>query len=88
MPAPPANSVIKIFFEDAETAQTVYRSIKPDDKPLPKGLLVETSVEGSTITVSVDCSRGLASLLATVDDILRMAALSEKVYKTMKTTNI
>lgn len=84
LPAPPAKSVVRMVFEDAETAQAVYSSIKPDDKPLPKGLEVETSLDGNTVVVTVECRRMLASLLATLDDVLSMAALSEKIYKMLK----
>ncbi len=80
MHGPLIRSVIRVDFEDSEKAHVVYSSIKPDNKPLPQGLHLEAIVEGATVVVNVECSRGLESFLATIDDLLRMMALSEKVY--------
>ncbi|MCS7129569.1 MAG: KEOPS complex subunit Pcc1 [Candidatus Caldarchaeum sp.] len=72
-----------MVFEDEAKASVVYGSIKPDDKPLPPGLMVETRLDGATVVVEVECSRGFASFLATLDDILSSASLSEKVSKAL-----
>lgn len=76
--------VVKIIFADTDTAASVYGAIKPDDKPVPEGLEVETKLEGCVVESTINCERGLASFLATVDDIFRMAALAEKTHKTVK----
>ncbi|MCS7137395.1 MAG: KEOPS complex subunit Pcc1 [Candidatus Caldarchaeum sp.] len=84
MQPPQVRSSVKIRFKTAEEAAIVARALKPDDKPLPEGLEVETTHRGSEIIVEISCSRGLPSFLATVDDILRMAAVSEKVLRTSR----
>jgi tRNA threonylcarbamoyladenosine modification (KEOPS) complex Pcc1 subunit len=76
--------VVRIIFADRDTAVSVYGAIKPDDKPVPEGLEVETRLEGRVVESTISCERGLASFLATVDDIFRMAALAEKIHKTVK----
>jgi hypothetical protein len=76
--------VVRIIFADRDTAVSVYGAIKPDDKPVPEGLEVETRLEGCVVESTISCERGSASFLATVDDIFRMAALAEKIHKTVK----
>lgn len=81
MQHPVIKSSIEIRFETAEEAEVVFRALKPDDKPVPPGLEVETKRIENTVVVEIICSRGLASFLATVDDVLRMASVSEKVLQ-------
>ncbi|MEM4334629.1 MAG: KEOPS complex subunit Pcc1 [Candidatus Caldarchaeum sp.] len=83
MKKPLIKSVVRMVFEDEETASTVYHSLKPDDKPLPTGLSVDTKLEGRAVVVEVECTRGFASFLATLDDVLGSASLSERVYRTV-----
>ncbi|MEM0383765.1 MAG: KEOPS complex subunit Pcc1 [Candidatus Caldarchaeum sp.] len=83
MKKPLIKSVVRMAFEDEEKASTVYHSLKPDDKPLPTGLSVDTRLEGRDVVVEVECTRGFASFLATLDDILSSAGLSERVYRTV-----
>lgn len=76
--------VVRIIFTDTSTAESVYGAIKPDDNPLPEGLEVDTRLDGCIIESVIVCERGLPSFLATVDDIFRMAALAEKIHKTLR----
>ncbi|MDJ0271929.1 MAG: KEOPS complex subunit Pcc1 [Candidatus Caldarchaeum sp.] len=78
-------SRITISPKNSQDAEAIYNSLKPDDKPLPRGLFVETRLENNMVVVDIVCERGLASFLATVDDILRSAALSEKAAETLRT---
>jgi len=80
---PIIKSSIEIRLRTAEEAEVVSRALKPDDKPVPPGLEVETKQLDNTVVVEIFCSRGFASFLATVDDVLRMAAASEKVLQSI-----
>ena len=64
-----------------EEAKTVYQALEPDNKPLPKGLELNTKLEGRRVVFEVRCGRPIMSLLATLDDILRMSALAENIAK-------
>ncbi|MCS6784040.1 MAG: KEOPS complex subunit Pcc1 [Candidatus Caldarchaeum sp.] len=76
---PVIKSLIRIRFKDPEEASIVARALKPDDKPLPEGLQVETKHSGNEVVVEIVCHRGFTSFLATVDDVLKMASVSEKI---------
>ncbi|GBC72581.1 hypothetical protein HRbin03_00412 [archaeon HR03] len=78
-------SRITIRPKNSQDAIAIYNALKPDDKPLPRGLFVETRQENDAVVVDIVCERGLASFLATVDDILRSAALSEKAAEAIRT---
>ncbi len=84
MTAEPISARIELTFDDMETAQIVFHAISPDNKPLPSGLELNSSLESRTIVMEITCYRQLASLLATIDDILRMAALAENTVKNVR----
>ena len=66
-------------FKDDRIAKVVYSSLLPDNKPLPKGLTINTTLKKCEIIFEIRCKRPLMSLLATIDDILKMAALAEEL---------
>lgn len=78
------NSRIRIRFRTAEDASIVSRALKPDDRPLPEGLEVDTTQEKNEVLVEIVCRRGLLSFLTTVDDVLRMASLAERTMETTR----
>ncbi|MCS7110358.1 MAG: KEOPS complex subunit Pcc1 [Candidatus Caldarchaeum sp.] len=78
---PVIKSLVRIRFRDPEEAAIVARALRPDDKPLPEGLHVETKNDGNEVLVEIVCHRGFASFLATVDDVLKMASVSEKIIQ-------
>ncbi|MEM4494843.1 MAG: KEOPS complex subunit Pcc1 [Candidatus Caldarchaeum sp.] len=80
-------SRITIKPKNSQDAAVIYHALKPDDKPLPKGLFVDTRLENDLVVIEVVCERGLASFLATVDDILRSASLSEKAAEMVRTNS-
>ncbi len=70
---------LTLSFADPADAEIAERAVKPDNLPLPRGLRIEMSRRGGIIKVRVECERTIASLLATVDDLLSMMLLALKV---------
>jgi tRNA threonylcarbamoyladenosine modification (KEOPS) complex Pcc1 subunit len=84
MAVEPIRARVDLIFGDMRTAQVVYQAISPDNHPLPRGLELKAAFENTTIVMEIICHRPLQSLLATLDDILRMAALAENMAETVR----
>jgi len=81
-----AEAKLTLSFPDSETADIVYRALKPDNVPVPRGLKLGAEILGSSVRVDIVSERPLPSLLTTLDDILRMAHLSESTVKALRKT--
>lgn len=77
-------AMLVIEFENPREANIVFSSISPDNKPLPKGLELSADIEGGRVVFHIRCRRPIMSLLATLDDILRMSALAERISKSIR----
>lgn len=79
-------SKIEIILEYSkkDIAEKIFKAISPDNKPLPKGLKIESWINDKKIFFNIECERGLPSLLSTINDIIEMALLSEKTLKISK----
>ncbi len=80
----PYEATLVIEFEDHKEASIVFNSISPDNKPLPQGLELYPRIDSNKIIFQIRCRRPIMSLLATLDDILRMSALAERIAKSVK----
>jgi len=80
-----AEAELLMSFESGGLAELVLRSLEPDNAPLPEGLRLDVEREGRTIRFRIYSSRPVSSLLATIDDILAMAALVLRVVKAAST---
>ncbi len=78
---PKASAVIEIRYGDAKTALIVLESISPDNINAPPGVLIVSRAEGCTLKISVSCSKGLGSLMATVDDLLACVQAAERAIE-------
>jgi len=73
-----SKAVIEILFEDAHMAEVMFKTLLPDNKPLPKGLKLSMKNVGEKLIIMVECEKGLNTFLSTIDDILASASLTEK----------
>ncbi len=80
-----AEAELLMSFESGGLAELVLRSLEPDNEPLPEGLRLDVEREGRTIRFRIYSSRPVSSLLATIDDILAMAALVLRAVKAAST---
>ena len=73
-------------YKDQKTAQAVAEAISPDNFKTPIGLKVQTTKESNKVVTEIDCDGKLASLIATLDDLLFSASTAEKAIKTIAKT--
>ena len=81
---PKSNLTIKARFRHAREAEIVLHAISPDNKHLPPVLKLKTRREGTWISVSIQSSRPLLSLLYTADDILSKMVLAKKTLNAIE----
>jgi len=72
---------IEIHYRDEETACAVCEAISPDNLQAPRGTIIKAETAGGVLRVSIACSRGLGSLIATVDDLLSCVQSAEKAIE-------
>lgn len=72
---------LRLEFPSVEEARLASAAVEPDNQPLPKGLEIEMKHVGKVVEIYVDCDRTLASLLATLDDVLAMMLLALRVSR-------
>lgn len=75
---PEASAAISIHYSDADTARFIMEAITPDNVSVPQGVTVEAKADDCTLRVSVACSKGVGSLIATVDDLLSCVQAAER----------
>jgi regulator of extracellular matrix RemA (YlzA/DUF370 family) len=69
---------IEIGFGSVRLAEAVASAVSPDNRPVPKGLKVETWREKGKLLGVVRCSRGVETFLSTLDDLLASVQTAEK----------
>lgn len=71
-------ATIKIRYRDGATARAVLKAVSPDNFQAPRGISLEAEKAGSELHISIACSRGLGSLIFTVDDLLSCLQAAER----------
>lgn len=72
---------IRLSYRNEREAQTVTKAISPDNIEVPKGLQIETLQHGSKVNTKIKCQTRLATLIATIDDLLACVSVAEKMFK-------
>jgi len=72
-----SEAAVAIRYVDRRTAESVLRAVEPDNFVVPMGIRLDSSVTGDTLTVRVECVRGLGSLMVTLDDLLSCIQAAE-----------
>ena len=75
---------IRLSYENEREAEAVARAVSPDNVELPSGLYVKTVRNGSDVHTTVECQTRLATLIATVDDLLACVSVAEKTFTVAK----
>ena len=67
---------IQLYLSSHEEAERTLSAISPDNSPLPEGLHIECSLENHRLDITIQSSRSLESLAATLEDIMSAIDLS------------
>jgi hypothetical protein len=73
-----AEATITLQYPKKKTTTVVKKAVSPDNYRVPEGIEIQTLQEGSTITITIRCKKGLGSLTATIDDLLACISTVEK----------
>ena len=76
-------ATITLEYRNSRIAEAVSTAISPDNFKTPKGLIVITVQCQKQVITSVKSDRKLATLIATLDDLLFCAATAEKTIGTI-----
>jgi len=79
--SPEASATITVRYLDEGTARAVCTAISPDNFRAPAGIAVNAETRDGELRISVACSRGLGSLIATVDDLLSCVQAAERAIE-------
>ena len=69
-------ATIKLDFQSPDIAKRILDTITPDNTPLPSGLTIDCSVEGSKLLITINCEKNINRLGATLEDIMSAIDLS------------
>jgi hypothetical protein len=61
-----------------QTACAVANAVSPDNSKAPAGLKVETEQRGTCVVTDISLNGKIATLIATIDDLLESASTAEK----------
>jgi len=77
-------ATITLRYSDPQTAKAVAKAVSPDNAAAPQGLTVETWQSGECIVTDIRLEGKLATLIATIDDLLESASAAEKALRALK----
>lgn len=72
---------ITLPYNDPETAASIREATTPDNQETPPGTTIHTTTEGATLHITVTSKTGMATLIATVDDLLSCIQAAEKALQ-------
>jgi len=75
---------IRLSYQNEREAEAVAKAVSPDNVEVPSGLYVKTVRNGSEVHTTVECQTRLATLIATVDDLLACVSVAEKSFTVAK----
>jgi len=75
---------IRLSYQNEREAEAVAKAVSPDNVEVPSGLHIETVRKGSEVHTKIECQTRLATLIATVDDLLACVSVAEKTFNVAK----
>jgi hypothetical protein len=75
---------ICLTYKNKRESEAIAKAVSPDNIEVPLGLYIETVQNGSEVKTKIDCQKNLATLIATIDDLLACVSVAEKTFKIAK----
>lgn len=79
-----AKAEFSIVYRGEKEAKSIVKSISPDNKKVPFGLIVKARRQGRKVNVKILCIRGVKTFLATIDDLLSCIQVAEGVLSVVE----
>jgi len=76
-------SSILIKYSNSDIAKTILNAVNPDNFLAPKDLRITMTISDDTILININSSKGIGSLLNTLDDLLECISVAEKVLNSL-----
>ena len=73
-----AEAELRLHYNNEETARAIVEAVSPDNYQSPEGLELSVERRKSEVTIKVHCSKGVGSILSTLNDLLSCLAAAEK----------
>ncbi len=77
-------ATITLEYADQATAEAVANAVSPDNHKVPMGLTVKTKQDHNCVVTEINLEGKLATLIATIDDLLENASTAEKTLHVVK----
>ena len=77
-------ATIRLEYDNSETARAVADAVSPDNSKAPSGLKVKTAQQLNSVVSEIELEGKLATLIATIDDLLESASTAEKALHVAK----
>jgi len=74
-------ATIKLEYNDPKTADAIANSVSPDNLKTPTGLTIKTERKGNNIITEIQTEEKLATLIATIDDLLFCVSTAGKTIR-------
>ena len=71
---------ITLPYKDPETAASIREATAPDNQEAPPGVTIDSTLRNATLHITVTAT-GMATLIATVDDLLSCIQAAEKALQ-------
>jgi len=78
---PEVSASITVRYDCEETARAVLAAISPDNLQAPPDMALKANMRGGTLDIAVTCSRGLGSMISTLDDLLSCIQAAERAIR-------
>jgi hypothetical protein len=78
------SATASLKYRDQATAQSILEAITPDNTEASQGTSIRAHVEDATLLITVNCTRGVGSLLATLDDLISCIQSAETALERIK----
>lgn len=84
---PEATATIRIRYSDREIVHAVSTAVSPDNVQVPNGITIRIETDDDVLILSITCSKGIGSLVATVDDLLSCVQAAERAIGGVRIVN-
>ena len=75
---------LELKFKDADTARSIMDAVSPDNVQVPEGIYINMELDEKVLSLRISCSKGIGSMIATLDDLLSCIQAAEKTLNQLE----
>jgi len=75
---------LELKFKDENMARSILDAISPDNVHVPEGIEIKTDLRDNILVLEIGCSKGVGSMIATLDDLLSCIQAAERTIKQLE----